>query len=331
MARQVLVCSGPWSDMPLEQFAQHVADWGYQGLELAFWGDHFAVQVALSEESYCAEKLALFNQLDLTVPAIGVHRLSQVISDPIDSRHRSLVPEYVWGDGSSEGVRERATEELLAAFQAAQQLGVSVISGCTGSPIWPAVAGFPSASPQFVEESFRRFVKQWTPILERCEELGLKYACQVAPGQIAFDLHSAELVLEELDRHEAFGFTLDPAQLHWQGVDPVEFIRRLNDRIFHVHVNDIAFRLNGRTSLLNSALPSGDSRRGWDYRSPGRGVVDWESIIRALNEVGYDGPLAVHWCDPGMDRIAGAEEACKFVKRLDFEPAPREESGFEDS
>jgi sugar phosphate isomerase/epimerase len=331
MARQVLVCSGPWSDVPLEQFAQHAADWGYQGLDLAFWGDHFAVQVALGEESYCGDKLALFNQLDLTVPVVSVHRLSQAISDQIDSRHRHLVPEYVWGDGKGEGVRERATEELLAAFQAAQQLGVSVVSGCTGSPAWPAAVGCMPAPTQFIEESFRLFVKQWTPILERCQELGLKYACQVAPGQMAFDMYSAEQVLEELDNHDSFGFTLDPAQLHWQGVDPVEFIRRFTDRVFHVHVTDIAIRLNGRASLLNSGLPPGDPRRGWDHRSPGRGVVDWEGIIRALNEIGYDGPLAVNWCDPAMDRHAGAEEACKFVKRLDFEPAPREDPGFEDS
>jgi sugar phosphate isomerase/epimerase len=51
--------------------------------------------------------------------------------------------------------------------------------------------------------------------------------------------------------------------------------------------------------------------------------VDWEAVIRALNEVGYDGPLAVELKDAGMNREYGADEACKFVKRLDFEPARR--------
>jgi sugar phosphate isomerase/epimerase len=75
--------------------------------------------------------------------------------------------------------------------------------------------------------------------------------------------------------------------------------------------------------VLGSYLPPGDPRRGWDFRSPGHGGLDWGGIVRALNEVGYDGPLAVDWKDSGMDRAFGAEDACKFVKRLDFEPARR--------
>ena len=81
--------------------------------------------------------------------------------------------------------------------------------------------------------------------------------------------------------------------------------------------------LNGRSGLLGSYLPYGDPRRGWDFRAPGHGGIDWEAVIRALNEIGYDGPLAVEFKDAGMDRASGADEACKFVKRLDFEPARR--------
>ena len=102
-----------------------------------------------------------------------------------------------------------------------------------------------------------------------------------------------------------------------------EVLRRFGDRVYHVHVKDVVLTLNGRSSLLGSYLPYGDPRRGWQPRSPGRGGVDWEGVIRALNEVGYDGPLAVDWKDSGMDRAFGAEDACKFVKRLDFEPARR--------
>jgi sugar phosphate isomerase/epimerase len=49
-------------------------------------------------------------------------------------------------------------------------------------------------------------------------------------------------------------------------------------------------------------------------------------LVRALNEVGYDGPLSVDWRDPGMRPEFGAEDACRFVKQLDFDP-PRRESG----
>ena len=150
---------------------------------------------------------------------------------------------------------------------------------------------------------------------------GVRFAFEVHPGQIAFDLYSAEAVLDALGGRAEFGFTFDPSHLHWQGVDPVEFVRRFPDRVYHVHVKDAALTLNGRSGVLNGYLPSGDPRRGWQYRCPGHGGIDWEGVIRALNDAGYAGPLSVEYHDRGMDPEYGAREACEFVKRLDFDPA----------
>jgi sugar phosphate isomerase/epimerase len=320
MPRSVLLFSGQWADLPLEGLAQRAAEWGYQGLDLCCWGDHFEVQRALSEDDYCPNKLALLNGLELSVPVLSNHRVGTAVCDPIDGRHRDLVPDYVWGDGQPHNVRQRAAEEMMATARAAQKLGVSVLAGFTGSPLWSYVAGYPAPGPAVVADALAEFARAWHPILDVCQECGLKYAFEVHPGQIAFDLYSADAALDALDRRPEFGFTFDPSHLHWQGVDPVEFVRHFGDRIYHVHVKDAVVTLNGRTGLLASYLPHGDPRRGWQFRSPGRGGIDWEGVIRALNEVGYDGPLAVEWKDAGMDRDQGAEEACKFVKRLDFEP-----------
>jgi sugar phosphate isomerase/epimerase len=321
MPRPVILFTGQWSDLPLEELVQKANEWGYQGLELACWGDHFEVQRALSEPTYCQEKLDLLTRHDLAVPVLACHRVSQAVGDPIDARHQRILPDYVWGDGDSEGVRQRAAEEILSTVRAAQKLGVGMLSGFTGSTLWASVVGYPAAPPEMVTEGFQEFARRWNPILDLCAECGIKYAFEVHPGQIAFDLYSAERALDVLAGREEFGFTFDPSHLHWQGVDPVEFLRRFADRIYHVHIKDAAVALNGRSSLLNSYLPAGDARRGWEFRSPGHGGVDWESIIRALNSIGYTGPLSVEWKDAGMDRDYGAEEACKFVKRLDFQPA----------
>lgn len=325
MARPVLLYSGSWIDQPLEQLIGQVAEWGYQGLEMVTWGDHFEVQRAVSIDDYCDSLINLLNRQELMCPVLSVHRVSQAICDPIDSRHQGLLPDYVWGDGNPQGVQERAVEEIIAATRAAQKMGVSVLSGFTGSPIWSYVVGYPAPSQSLVADTLRQFSHQWEPILNACEESGLKYAFEVHPGQIAYDLYSAEMVLEALNHRPEFGFTLDPSHFLWQGIDPVEFIRRFPDRIYHVHIKDASIRLDGRSGLLNSYLPNGDPRRGWEFRAPGHGGVNWENLIRALNQVGYEGPLSVEWKDAGMNREQGAEEAYRFVKRLDFEPAPRPE------
>ena len=318
MSRAVLLFSGQWTHCPLEELVQKVSDWGYQGLELACLGDHFEVQRALSDDEYCQQKLALLSRHDLQVMVLSNYRVGQAVGDRIEPRHKKILPDYVWGDGDPEGVQERAAAEMLATVQAAQKLGVSTISAFSGSSIWNGVVGYPACSAAEVEEGLRDFVHRWRPILDACADAGIRFALEVHPGQIAFDLYSAELVLDALDGREDFGFTFDPSHLHWQGVDPAEFIRRFPERIFHVHVKDIAMTLNGRSGVLNSYQPYGDVRRGWEFRSPGHGGVDWEAVIRALNAIHYDGPLAVEWADASMDPDFGAEEACKFVKRLDF-------------
>jgi len=328
MSRPVILYSGTWADRPLEELAPLAAEWGYHGLELVCWGDHIEVQRAVAEDDYCAARLALLNRLELTVPVVGAYRVSHAVCDPITPRHRDLLPDYVWADGDPAGVQGRAAEEVMASARAAQKLGAAVLAGFSGSPVWSAVTGYPPPRPEDLSAALHDFARKWQPILDVCGECGLRFAYEVHPGQLAFDLYSAEAVLDVLDGRPEFGFLFDASHLHWQGVDPAEFVSRFGERIYHVHIKDAAVRLNGRTGLLCSYLPPGDPRRGWDTRSPGRGGVDWEAVIRALNEVGYDGALSVEWKDPGMERNFGAEEACRFVQRLNFEPPPRPERAF---
>ena len=66
----------------------------------------------------------------------------------------------------------------------------------------------------------------------------MKFALEVHPGEIAYDYYSTETALAAIGNHEAFGFNFDPSHLLWQGVDPVKFIERFGDRIFHVHMKD---------------------------------------------------------------------------------------------
>ncbi|MCX7776938.1 MAG: sugar phosphate isomerase/epimerase [Armatimonadetes bacterium] len=328
--RPVTLFTGQWADMPLETIAQKASEWGYDGLELACWGDHFDVRKAVEDPKYCEERKQLLARYGLNVWAISNHLVGQAVLDPIDERHKAILPEHVWGDGNPDGVRERAIEEIKLTARAAKNLGVQVVNGFTGSPIWHLVYPFPPVPPQMIEDGFKKFAQLWKPILDEFQECGVKFALEVHPTEIAFDLHTARKALEAVDYHPAFGFNFDPSHLHWQGVDPVKFIYEFPDRIFHMHVKDAITTLDGRSGILSSHLPFGDPRRGWDFRSPGRGGINFEEIIRALNNIGYNGPLSVEWEDSGMDREHGAKEACEFVRRLQFKPSEiRFEAAFE--
>jgi len=323
MARPVTLCTGQWADLPLEELCKKARDFGYDGLELACWGDHFEVDKALSDDTYCSRKRELLQKYDLKLFAISAHLVGQAVLDNIDARHKSILPDYVWGDGKPEGVNRRAIEEMKNSARAAQKLGVGVVNGFTGSSIWHLVYDFPPTPRKMIDAGFQLLAERWNPILDVFQECGVKFALEVHPTEIAFDIVSAERAVQTLGGREEFGFNFDPSHLIWQGVDPVEFIRTFPNRIYHVHMKDASVTLNGRTGILTSHLPFGDPRRGWDFRSVGRGGVRFEEIIRALNAAKYTGPLSVEWEDMGMDREAGAREAAQFCRNVDFEPSSR--------
>lgn len=321
MGRPVTLFTGQWADLKLDDLARRAREFGYQGLELACWGDHFEVSRALEENSYCAAKRDALERHGLACHAISTHLVGQAVLDRIDERHQSILPPEIWGDGDPAGVNRRAAEELKRTARAAQKLGVSVVNGFTGSSIWHLLYSFPPVPPTMIDEGYELFAERFEPILDVFGECGVRFALEVHPTEIAFDIPTAERTLAAIGRREEFGFNFDPSHLLWQGIDPVEFLRAFPDRIYHVHIKDAIVSLNGRTGILGSHLNFGDPRRGWDFRSPGRGGVNFEEIIRALNQIGYQGPLSVEWEDSGMDREAGAREACEFVKRLDFAPS----------
>lgn len=329
MPRPVTLFTGQWADLPLETLAAKAVEFGYDGLELACWGDHVDVSRAADDRTYARSRIELLAQHGLRCFAISNHLVGQAVCDAIiDDRHRAIVPPRVWGDGDPEGVRQRAAEELLRTVAAAANMGVSIINGFTGSPVWHMWYAFPPASPRQIEAGFAEFARRFTPILDACAAAGVRFALEVHPGEIAFDYYTAERALAAVDHHPAFGFNFDPSHLVWQGISPQRFIERFADRIVHVHLKDVAVhsgpgRGDGAAGLLGSLLPFGDFRRGWDFRSLGRGHVNFEAVIRALNRIGYAGPLSVEWEDPGMDREHGARESCAFVRRLDFPSADR--------
>ncbi len=322
MGRPVTLFTGQWADLSLETLAQKASCWGYDGLELACWGNHFDVQRALKEPGYCDGRHELLARHGLKVYALSNHLAGQAVCDLIDARHQAILPEHVWGDGNPVGVRQRAAEEMKDTARAAAKLGVGVVNGFTGSSIWHLLYSFPPVSPEMIEAGFADFAARWNPILDVFDGVGVRFGLEVHPTEIAFDIASGERALEAIGHREAFGFNYDPSHFGYQGVDYIEFIHRFADRIYHVHMKDVWWSsVATEAGVFGGHTDFGDVRRQWDFRSLGRGNIDFERVIRALNRIGYEGALSVECEDIGMDREHGAEEACGFVKDVDFPPS----------
>ncbi len=322
MARPVTLFTGQWADLPFEEVAKLASEWGYDGLEIACWGDHLDVWRAVEDESYLQSRVDILDKYGLGVWAISNHLKGQAVcDDPIDVRHKAILSERIWGDGEPEGVRQRAAEEMKHTARVAAKLGVNTVVGFTGSAIWKYVAMFPPVPAELVEAGYQDFADRWNPIMDVFEAEGVRFALEVHPSEIAYDYWSTVRTLDAIGRRESFGLNWDPSHMVWQDIDPAGFLVDFADRIYHVDCKDTKRNTgNGRNGRLGSHLPWGDPRRGWDFVSTGRGDVPWEACFRVLNAVGYDGPISIEWEDAGMDRLRGAPESLRYVREQLFDP-----------
>ena len=331
MPRPVTLFTGQWADLPFETLCEKAKAFGYDGLELACWGDHFDVPKALSDESYCRGRWEILGRHGLRAFAVSNHLVGQAVCDLIDERHKAILPEEVWGDGEPEGVRRRAAQRMIDTATACRKFidaaprptgFPATVCGFTGSSVWHSIYAFPPTGQDYWDKGFKDFADRWRPILDAFETVDVNFALEVHPTEIAFDTASAQRAVAAVGGHRRFGFNYDPSHLGYQHVDYVKFLRAFPERIYHVHMKDAWWgHGDGTAGVFGGHTSFADPRRYWDFRSVGRGDIDFEEIIVALNDIQYKGPLSVEWEDSRMDREHGATEAAAFVRAVDFEPS----------
>lgn len=318
MARPITIASGQFGDLPLEELCKLLKSIGYDGIEIACHA-HLDAKRFLSDEAYAKQFRDTLDKYGMKVWALGAHLAGQCVGDNWDPRLDNFAPASCSGD--PEAVRAWAVQEMKDIAHAAQKLGVKVVTCFLGSPIWAYWYSFPQTTREMVDAGYRRIKELWTPIFDVYDQCGVRLALEVHPTEIAFDYYSTQRLLEELDWRPTLGLNFDPSHLVWQGVNPAIFLRDFAERIYHVHMKDVKVTLDGRSGILGSHIDFGDTLRGWNFVSLGHGDVDFDAIIRELNQMGYDGPLSVEWEDSGMERTFGATEAYEFTKKINFSPS----------
>jgi len=161
MARPVPLFTGQWADLPLEELAPKAKSFGYDGLELACWGDHLDIEKAAEDPGYCDKQREILRRNGLNCLAISAHLQGQLVLDRPDPRGTSFAPEGSRDDPDK--VREWGTRQMMLAPRAAKNMGVSVVNGFTGSSIWHLIYPFPPQDERLIEDGFQRAAKSWKP------------------------------------------------------------------------------------------------------------------------------------------------------------------------
>ncbi len=141
--------------------------------------------------------------------ALGAHLVGQAVCDPIDARHRAILPPEVWGDGEPAGVRARAAERMKDTARAAARFGVP---RSTASPVRRSGTCCTRSRPTTRRRS--NAATSSSPRLgadpRRLRRRGRSLRARGAPDRDRLRLRDHAKTLAAIDRRSAFGINLDP-------------------------------------------------------------------------------------------------------------------------
>lgn len=298
---------------PLEEVAEYVSELGYEAVELASWAGsgHLDTEKAVSDPAYAKNIKKMLASHGLEISALSDHLSAQLVLPPVDSSWDPWSPTT-----DKDEMVKFGREHLLQSARVASDLEIPVVNGFFGSTVWGSWYSWPPKNIEIYDEGWELFAERWNPILDEFKKLGVKFAHEVHPTEIAYNITTAQTALDKLDRDD-WGFNFDPSHFIWQMIDPVVFVKTFGNRILHVHAKD--FEVQEDEISRDGVLSTGSwtsMRRAARYRVPGWGQVPWKRVITALLEVGYDGTLSFEHEDPVMSERDGAEKSIDYLRPL---------------
>jgi sugar phosphate isomerase/epimerase len=277
----------------LEQVAAWASQAGYQALEVAAWptGSSHAHHAAHLD-------VASFNATD----GERIHRLMD--------RHGLAICAITYCDNNLHpdlDQRRANHEHLRHVIDAAATLNVPRVGTFIGRDTTCSVA-----------DNLKLAERDLTPLVDYAGERGVRLLAENCPmegwhadgypGNLAYSPELWDWMAEL-----GFHLTYDPSHLPWLGINPLDALLHALEKgvVAHVQAKDVEIDERARTrhGIFGKTVErtSPTDVGWWRYRIPGRGQIDWASIIQTLHIHGYDGTIAVEHEDPvwsgSLDRI----------------------------
>ena len=90
--RPVTLCTCQWADLPFDELCALASKMGYDGLEVACWGNGIDIDRAYSDDSYVAWIKETLAKNNLICKALACHIIGQCVGDAPDPRLNNFAP-----------------------------------------------------------------------------------------------------------------------------------------------------------------------------------------------------------------------------------------------
>jgi len=297
----------------LEGMAGWAARLGYVGIQIPTWDKRlFDLERAAGSKSYCEEIVGIVSRAGLEVTELSTHLQGQLVAShpAFDTLLDGFAPPQLASDAKAKAAW--ATQQLLWAAKASQNLGLAAHATFSGALAWPFFYPWPQRPEGLIDEAFRELAARWLPILNAIDEAGVDACFELHPGEDLHDGATFERFLSAVRDHRRANILYDPSHMVLQQLDYLAFLDLYHERVRAFHVKDAEFRPSGRAGVYGGYLGWVD--RPGRFRSLGDGQIDFNQVFSKMAQYDYPGWAVVEWECCLKHPEVGAAEGAVFVR-----------------
>jgi sugar phosphate isomerase/epimerase len=307
---QFISDSAPYNN--IDNICRWAADLGYVALQIPTLDERFInLQLCAESKTYADELKGKINSYGLQISELSTHLQGQLVAvhPAYDKMYDGFAPAQV--HNNSKARTEWATQQLMYAAKASQNLGLNAHATFSGSLLWPYFHPWPQQPSGLINDGFTELAKRWLPILNKFDACGVDVCYEIHPGEDIFDGETYEMFLEKVNNHKRACLLYDPSHFVLQQLDYLQYIDFYHERIKAFHVKDAEFNATGKQGTFGGY--QNWTKRAGRYRSPGDGQVDFKTIFSKLAEYDYKGWAVLEWECCLKHYEQGAKEGAGFI------------------